>query len=74
VLLSRSDTPLCASRRPESRRQGNALETLLTRQLVALNQAQLFVTTRSFLDFAGLRDLADLPPLEDAEGEVSVQI
>ncbi len=43
----------------------SALETLLMRELVALNQARLFVTTRAFLDFGGLRDLADLPPLQD---------
>jgi segregation and condensation protein B len=43
----------------------SALETLLMRHLVVLNQAQLFVTARAFLDFGGLRDLADLPPLED---------
>ena len=38
----------------------SALETLLMRELVALNEARLCVTTRAFLDFAGLRDLADL--------------
>jgi chromosome segregation and condensation protein ScpB len=27
------------------------------------------VTTRAFLDFAGLRDLADLPPLPDLAAE-----
>jgi segregation and condensation protein B len=43
----------------------SALETLLMRELVALNEARLCVTTRAFLDFAGLRDLADLPPLQD---------
>src|SRR6266851_7924491 len=43
----------------------SALETLLMPELVALNEARLFVTTRAFLDYAGLRDLADLPPLQD---------
>ncbi len=43
----------------------SALETLLLRELVALNEARLFITTRVFLDLAGLRDLADLPPLQD---------
>jgi chromosome segregation and condensation protein ScpB len=35
------------------------------RELVALDDARLCVTTRAFLDFAGLRDLVDLPPLQD---------
>ena len=43
----------------------SALETLFMREFVALNEARLCVTTRAFLDFAGLRDLADLPPLLD---------
>jgi chromosome segregation and condensation protein ScpB len=43
----------------------SALETLLTRELVALNEARLCLTTCAFLDCAGLRDLADLPPLQD---------
>ena len=43
----------------------SALETLLMRELVLLNEARLCVTTRAFLDFAGLRDLADLPQLQD---------
>jgi hypothetical protein len=43
----------------------SALETLLIRELVAFNEARLYVTTRAFLDFAGLRDRADLPPLQD---------
>jgi segregation and condensation protein B len=43
----------------------SALETLLMRELVALNVARLYVTTRAFLDFAGLRDLADLPSPRD---------
>jgi len=42
---------------------GSALDTLLTRELVALDDARLFRTTRAFLEFASLRDLADLPPL-----------
>ncbi len=44
---------------------GSALDTLLTRELVALDDARLFRTTRAFLEFASLRDLADLPPLRD---------
>ena len=43
----------------------SALETLLMPELVALNEARLFVTTRAFLDYASLRDLADLPSLHD---------
>ena len=43
----------------------SALETLVMRELVALNEARMCVTTRAFLDFAGLRDLAHLPPLQD---------
>lgn len=35
------------------------------RELVALDDARLFGTTRAFLDLASLRDLADLPPLRD---------
>jgi segregation and condensation protein B len=41
----------------------SALDTLLIRGLVELDQHHLLVTTREFLDFAGLSDLADLPPL-----------
>jgi len=41
----------------------SALDTLLARGLVSLDEAHLFTTTRAFLDVAGLRDLADLPPL-----------
>jgi segregation and condensation protein B len=41
----------------------SALDTLLDRALVARNAHQLFVTTRAFLDYVGLRDLADLPTL-----------
>jgi segregation and condensation protein B len=47
----------------------SALETLLVRGLVAFDQHHLIVTTRAFLDLAGLRDLADLPPLEDVDVE-----
>ena len=47
----------------------SALETLVMRELVALNEARMCVTTRAFLDFAGLRDLADLPPLLDLGGD-----
>ena len=41
----------------------SALDALLQRGLVAHNQHHLLVTTREFLDLAGLRHLADLPPL-----------
>jgi len=51
----------------------SALETLLMRELVALNEARLFGTTRAFLEFASLRDLADLPPLQDLETEDAAQ-
>jgi segregation and condensation protein B len=47
----------------------SALETLLMRELVALNEARLYVTTRAFLDFASLRDLADLPLLQNPDTE-----
>ena len=47
----------------------SALDTLLLRGLVGFNQHHLLVTTRAFLDFAGLRDLADLPPLPDLAAE-----
>jgi hypothetical protein len=39
----------------------SALDTLLQRGLVVHNEHHLLVTTRAFLDLAGLRDLADLP-------------
>jgi segregation and condensation protein B len=45
----------------------SALDTLLQRGLVALNPHHLFVTTRGFLEFASLSDLADLPPLAQFE-------
>jgi segregation and condensation protein B len=41
----------------------SALDTLLQRQLIALDGHRLFTTTRTFLEYFGLRDLADLPPL-----------
>ena len=47
----------------------SALDTLLVRGLVGFDQHHLLVTTRAFLDFAGLRDLADLPPLPDLAAE-----
>jgi segregation and condensation protein B len=47
----------------------SALDTLLERGLIERNAHQLFVTTRAFLDHAGLRDLADLPPLVGAQVE-----
>ena len=41
----------------------SALDTLLDRDLIEHNRHHLLVTTREFLEFAGLRDLADLAPL-----------
>ena len=41
----------------------SALDSLLQRRLVEHNQHHLLVTTQAFLDYLGLRDLADLPPL-----------
>jgi len=35
--------------------------------LVTHNEHHLLVTTRAFLELTGLRDLADLPPLTDAD-------
>jgi len=46
----------------------SALETLLDRGLVAHNTHHLLVTTRRFLEFASLRDLADLADLGAATG------
>ena len=40
-----------------------AIATLLERGLIAHNAHRLLVTTREFLDHAGMRDLADLPSL-----------
>jgi chromosome segregation and condensation protein ScpB len=39
----------------------------LQRGLIAHNQHHLLVTTRTFLDLLGLRDMADLPLLESGE-------
>lgn len=47
----------------------SALDTLLIRGLVEFDQHHLLITTRAFLDFACLRDLADLPQLEDVDAE-----
>lgn len=48
----------------------SAIATLLERGLIAHNPHHLFVTTRVFLEYAGLRDLADLPALSSHdEGE-----
>jgi segregation and condensation protein B len=41
----------------------SALGTLLQRRLIALDDHRLFVTTPAFLEYLGLRDLGDLPPL-----------
>ena len=49
----------------------SALETLLQRGLVAHNAHHLLVTTRAFLEFAGLRELADLPDLGQATDQES---
>jgi segregation and condensation protein B len=43
----------------------SALDTLLQRGLIEHNAHHLLVTTRGFLEYAGLRDVADLPPLGD---------
>jgi segregation and condensation protein B len=45
----------------------SALDTLLERGLIERNAHQLLVTTRAFLEHAGLRDLADLPLLKNDE-------
>jgi segregation and condensation protein B len=44
----------------------SAIDTLLERGLIERKAHQLVVTTRAFLDHAGLRDLADLPPLNES--------
>src|ERR1700704_4663044 len=41
----------------------SAIGTLLQRRLVAVDQHRLFTTTPAFLEYLGLRDLGDLPPL-----------
>ena len=50
----------------------SAIATLLERGLIAHNAHHLLVTTPAFLQYSGLRDLADLPALapppdEDAD-------
>jgi segregation and condensation protein B len=47
----------------------SAIGTLLVHGLVAFDEHHLLVTTRAFLDLASLRDLADLPQLEDVTAE-----
>ena len=47
----------------------SALETLLGRGLIAANEARLFVTTCAFLECACVRDLADLPPLDELDSK-----
>jgi segregation and condensation protein B len=47
----------------------SAIDTLLVHGLVAFDEHHLLVTTRAFLDLASLRDLADLPQLEDVNTE-----
>jgi segregation and condensation protein B len=44
----------------------SAIATLLERRLIAHNAHGLFVTTPAFLEYAGFRDLADLPVLAEA--------
>jgi chromosome segregation and condensation protein ScpB len=51
------------SKNPSGSASDSALDTLLQRGLIAHNAHHLLVTTRGFLDFAGLTDLADLPEL-----------
>jgi segregation and condensation protein B len=46
----------------------SALDTLLERGLIVLNQHRLFATTRAFLDVMGLTSLAELPPLGSVDG------
>jgi hypothetical protein len=46
----------------------SAIVTLLERGLIAHNPHHLFVTTREFLDYAGLRDLAAAPERRAAPG------
>jgi segregation and condensation protein B len=43
----------------------SALGSLLQRGLIAVDDHRLFTTTPAFLQYLGLRDLADLPPLAD---------
>jgi chromosome segregation and condensation protein ScpB len=43
------------------------------RGLVAVDQHHLLVTTRAFLDFAGLRDLADLTPQDELAADARAQ-
>ena len=45
----------------------SAVDTLLVRGLIEFDRHHLLVTTRAFLDFASLRDLADLPALPDVD-------
>jgi segregation and condensation protein B len=39
------------------------------RRLIALDEHRVFTTTPAFLEYLGLRDLADLPPLPELETE-----
>jgi segregation and condensation protein B len=45
----------------------SAIDMLVERGLIVHNPHHLLVTTRAFLDLAGLRDLADLPSLAAIE-------
>jgi segregation and condensation protein B len=45
----------------------SAIATLLERGLIAHNPHHLLVTTLSFIEYAGLRDIADLPQLDLGE-------
>jgi hypothetical protein len=65
---SRRRPPRCGGiERIRGTTSDSALDTLLLRGLVAFDQHHLLVTTRTFLEFAGLRDLADLPALRDVD-------
>jgi chromosome segregation and condensation protein ScpB len=46
-----------------------AIGTLLQRQVIALDDHRLLITTPAFLKYLGLRDLADLPPLPETDSE-----
>jgi segregation and condensation protein B len=52
----------------------SAIGTLLQRWLIALDDHRLFTTTAAFLEYLGLRDLADLPPLSSLLEEDTVDL
>jgi len=47
----------------------SALENLARTRVIAMNEARLFVTTCAFLEYACVRDLADLPPLDEPDNQ-----